>query len=658
MPPPMVVATAGHFNRLGDLVPGTGPSKDVRGVLPAGTRLNDYEIISVLGQGGFGVTYLARDTRLEDQVVLKEYLPTSLALRDGIANVLPRTTDLGEPFAWGRERFVAEARALSRLGQVPAIVRVLDLLEANGTVYLVMAPAEGEPLRRRLLRDNILPPAVIERMFSSLLDALQEAHAAGLLHHDIKPANIIVDARGNPTLIDFGAARAAMAGRTAAMAASFTPGYAAAEQFSSAKQGPWTDIYGLSATLYHAITGAPPPSTFDRMLDDTYQPLAKLMPAGFSPGLLIGIDAGLALRPDERPQSIADWRAILPPAGPLDEPATFVMRGPSAAARTIHPSRAGTRRSMGLWIGVAAAILVAAVVADGALKLTAPVTEATDPARRPVVAQSRQQTAPDAAATAGMATTPAASDTPATPSEVERATVETARREEDTQQARESHQKTAVEATQSSAEAAARAAAQDAAQRQAAEEAQRQADASAAKAAERPPPTAAELRQQAEKAEATLNLSERDRRRVQTALTALGHPVSATGYFGPITRSMISAWQKTQGLPDTGFLDATQFATLGGQVPPEAEARQAEVALNLSDQDRKRVQVALTALGHTVPTTGYFGSISRSMIAAWQKTQDAPATGYLTAVQFAALQQQAAAALAKYDQARRKAKEP
>lgn len=651
----MVVATAGHFNRLGDLVPGTGPSKDVRGVLPIGTRLNDYEIISVLGQGGFGVTYLARDTRLEDQVVIKEYLPVSLALREGIANVLPRTTDLGEPFAWGRERFVAEARALARLGQVPAIVRVLELLDANGTVYLVMAPAEGEPLRRRLLHDNILPPAVIERMFSSLLDALQEAHAAGLLHHDIKPANVIVDARGNPTLIDFGAARAAMAGRTAAMAAAFTPGYAAAEQFSSAKQGPWTDIYGLSATLYHAITGAPPPGVFDRMLDDTYQPLAKLMPTGFAPGLLIGIDAGLALRPDERPQSIADWRAILPPAGPLDEPATFVMRGPSAGTRTVHPSRAGTRRGMGLWIGVAAAILVAAVVADGALKLTAPATDPADPARHPVAQSQQQQTAPDAATAA---LTPGASDAPAALSEVGRATVETARREEAPQQAHESQQKTAAEATQSSAEAEARAAAQDAAQRQAAEEARRQADAAAAKAAERPPPTATDLRQQAEKAEATLNLSDRDRRRVQTALTALGHPVSATGYFGPITRSMIAAWQKTQGLPDTGFLDATQFATLGGQVPPEADARQAEAVLNLSDQDRKRVQVALTALGHAVPTTGYFGSISRSMIAAWQKTQGAPATGYLTSVQLAALQQQAAAALAKYDQTQRKAKEP
>ena len=107
----------------------------------------------------------------------------------------------------------------------------------------------------------------------------------------------MLDAKGAPTLIDFGASRAAMAGRTAAMTAIFTPGYAAAEQFTSAKQGPWTDIYGLCATLYHAITGRPPPSAFDRMAKDTYQRLAKLSPAGFSSRLLGSIDAGLAMGP-------------------------------------------------------------------------------------------------------------------------------------------------------------------------------------------------------------------------------------------------------------------------------------------------------------------------------------------------------------------------
>ena len=120
-----------------------------------------------------------------------------------------------------------------------------------------------------------------------MLDGLEQVHDVGFLHRGIKPANIILDATGNPTLIDFGAARAALAGRTTAMTTIFTPGYAAGEQFTSAKQGPWTDIYGLSATLYHAITGRPPPSAFDRMLEDRYEPLATLAPVGYAPGVLV-----------------------------------------------------------------------------------------------------------------------------------------------------------------------------------------------------------------------------------------------------------------------------------------------------------------------------------------------------------------------------------
>jgi peptidoglycan hydrolase-like protein with peptidoglycan-binding domain len=129
---------------------------------------------------------------------------------------------------------------------------------------------------------------------------------------------------------------------------------------------------------------------------------------------------------------------------------------------------------------------------------------------------------------------------------------------------------------------------------------------------------------------------------VQTALTVLGHDVPTTGYFGPITRKMIAAWQKTQGLPESGFLNASQLAALYTMEQTKLEAPRAEAALNLSDRDRKRVQAALTALGHYVPTTGHFGPITRRMIAAWQEAQGLPPTGYLTAAQLAALRQQAA----------------
>ncbi len=313
--------------------------EELRGTLPAGTRLRNYELISVLGHGGFGITYYARDTTLGREVAVKEYLPTSLALRENGTTVVPRSTQLAEDFIWGRERFLEEARILATLEGVPSIVRVYDYLEANGTAYMVMGLARGETLDQRLKRDKQLAPAIIERMLERLLGGLEEVHKAGFLHRDVKPANIILDAKDNPTLIDFGASRAAMADRTAAMTAIFTPRYAAAEQLTSDKQGPWTDIYSISATLYHSITGRPPPSSLERALNDTYEPLAGLSLAGFSSGTLQGIDAGLALRAKDRPQSIAVWRDVLSSTEASDGDATVVKRvKPSPAPKPPVPA--------------------------------------------------------------------------------------------------------------------------------------------------------------------------------------------------------------------------------------------------------------------------------------------------------------------------------
>ena len=282
-----------------------------RGVLVPGTILGNYEILSVLGQGGFGITYLARDIRLGRKVAIKEYLPASLAVREADTVVVPRSTAMAEEFVWGRDRFIDEARTLARLGGVSSIVPVYDFLEGNGTAYMVMAFAEGETLSHRLKEGGGLSPGDTENMLHLLMDGLEQVHEAGFVHRDIKPDNIILDAEAHPTLIDFGASRAPVAGQTGAMTAIFTPGYGAAEQFSSGKQGPWTDIYGLSATLYHTISGKTPPSAFDRMLDDDYVSLVELRPPGFSPGLLAAIDKGMALRAVQRPQSIPAWRALL-----------------------------------------------------------------------------------------------------------------------------------------------------------------------------------------------------------------------------------------------------------------------------------------------------------------------------------------------------------
>ena len=284
---------------------------EMRGTLPAGTRLRNYELLSVLGHGGFGITYYAKDTTLGREVAVKEYLPTTLALRENGTTVVPRSTQLAEDFIWGRERFLEEARILATLEGAPAVVRVYDFLEANGTAYMIMGLARGDTLEQRLKRDGKLPPAITQRMLDRLLDGLEAVHKTGFLHRDVKPANVILDANNNPTLIDFGASRSSMADRTAAMTAIFTPRYAAAEQLTSDRQGPWTDIYGLSATLYHAITGRAPPSSLERALNDAYEPLAKLSPEGYPPSILEGIDLGLTVRAKDRPQSIPAWRDML-----------------------------------------------------------------------------------------------------------------------------------------------------------------------------------------------------------------------------------------------------------------------------------------------------------------------------------------------------------
>ena len=339
--------------------------------LRPGQMVGRYEITAILGLGGFGITYRARDTQLNRDVAIKEYLPMALAVRQDGVTVLPRSTKVSEDVSWGRQRFVDEGRTLASLHRARAIVHVFDFLEANGTAYIVMELLKGETLEDRLKREGKLDARAIDRILWPLLIGLEEVHGAGFLHRDIKPSNILLNAEGNPTLIDFGASRAAIAGRTTAMTAIFTPGYAAAEQMTSAQQGPWTDIYGLSATLYHAVTGKAPPNAFDRVLADTCEPLAKLRPAGFSPAFCAGVDVGLSVVATDRPQSIADWRkslgratqptddATLALPRAADPDATQVVRRPAASPTGVSALPATASRRVGLWLGIVAILAVA-----------------------------------------------------------------------------------------------------------------------------------------------------------------------------------------------------------------------------------------------------------------------------------------------------------
>jgi len=354
--------------------------------LPAGTMIGRYRVVSVLGHGGFGITYLARDAQLDREVAVKEYLPAALAVRHDGSSVLPRSTEVADDFGWGRGRFIEEGRTLASLHDAPSIVKVFDFLEANGTAYIVMELLRGRTLEDRVKADGALSPAGLQAMLEPLLAGLQKVHGAGFLHRDIKPANIVLDADGRPTLIDFGAARAAMADRTQTMTAIFTPGYAAPEQFaSSAKQGPWTDIYGFSATLHFAITGHAPPSAYDRLMADTYKPLAALWPQGFPIRLLRGVDTGLSLAIEQRPATVAAWRALLHDEA-ADSAPTLVMA--PAARPASH--RASARRG---WLAVGAGVVLAGLA--GAYVTFAP---APTPQVKPVATSS--QPSPEAVETA------------------------------------------------------------------------------------------------------------------------------------------------------------------------------------------------------------------------------------------------------------------
>jgi serine/threonine protein kinase len=331
--------------------PSMDPSTRVDYVaLPAGRMVGRYEIEDVLGQGGFGITYRARDRHLNREVALKEFLPAALAVRQDGSSVLPRSTEAASDFGWGRGRFMEEGRTLACLHDAPSIVKVFDFLEANGTAYIVMELVCGRTLLEHVAAEGPVAPAALEAMLWPLLAGLQRVHEAGFLHRDIKPSNIMLDSAGKATLIDFGASRAAMADRTGTMTAIFTPGYAAPEQLGAARQGPWTDIYGLAATLHYALTGAPPPGAADRLMKDTYQPLAVRQPGGISKSLLIGIDAALSIQVEDRPQCIADWRAVLRQRGQSDD-VTLVMRQPLVPKSSPAAPAGGKAK----WLAVAGA---------------------------------------------------------------------------------------------------------------------------------------------------------------------------------------------------------------------------------------------------------------------------------------------------------------
>ncbi|MCK5002223.1 MAG: SUMF1/EgtB/PvdO family nonheme iron enzyme [Gammaproteobacteria bacterium] len=278
--------------------------------LPVGTVLdNRYKIESVLGEGGFGVTYKAHDNELDYTVVIKEFLPQECAARGGDSVSVQARTNRTDDYQYGLERFLDEARNLAKF-QHSNIVTVTNFLKVNGTAYFVMNYAEGEDLSDWLKKHETLNEDIILKIVTPILEGLAEVHKVGLLHRDIKPGNIFMRKKGGPMLIDFGAARQALGEHSKSISAIISQGYAPPEQYTSrGKQGAFTDLYAIGAVLYKLITGSLPIESTDRshaVADEETDPLIPCAEAGkgkVADWLLSLTDQMLQLRPKHRPQT-------------------------------------------------------------------------------------------------------------------------------------------------------------------------------------------------------------------------------------------------------------------------------------------------------------------------------------------------------------------
>lgn len=300
------------------------PNGAARGLQPlaSGTALQAYTVQNVLGTGGFGVTYLARDNHLQHLVAIKEYLPTLYATRGDAGRVEVRNEDFLEPFTWGRKQFLKEAQTLARFKH-PNIVRVLTFFEDNNTAYFVMDYEQGESFKEIMEKEHTLEESRLLNIVLPLLDGLEELQDAGFIHRDIKPGNIYIRQDGSPVLLDFGAALDANTVEEAIGRTLLTPGYAPPEQYDKdpVRQGPWTDIYAMGAVLYRGVTGKKPIAAHLRQEaenqgePDPLLPAEKVGAGTYSQPFLKAVDRALSMEESARPQDVRQWKAMLYQSG-------------------------------------------------------------------------------------------------------------------------------------------------------------------------------------------------------------------------------------------------------------------------------------------------------------------------------------------------------
>ncbi len=275
--------------------------------LQADTMLREYRLIKLLGEGGFGLTYLAFDTHLEKYVAIKEYMPAEHAVREADSKIAPRSSASQKTYNWGLNAFINEAKTLAKF-EHPSIVRIYRFFEENGTAYIVMEYCEGGCLIDIISNDKPMDENQLKEIITSIVDGLQLVHKQGILHRDIKPDNIMFRKDGTAVLIDFGAARQAIGDKSRKVTTIITPGYAPLEQYSSKGEiGPWSDIYSLAAVAYLGVTGKKPPDIMNRLHDDNIEKLSERIN---SSSFLKAIDCGLMLEVSDRPKNLSDWSSL------------------------------------------------------------------------------------------------------------------------------------------------------------------------------------------------------------------------------------------------------------------------------------------------------------------------------------------------------------
>ena len=333
--------------------------------LQPGSRLNDrYTVGIALGQGGFGITYIGYDNVLGTRVAIKEYYPNDSAQRESESRTVRAFAGGETDFEKGKEKFLTEARTLARFSEYPGVVSVKDCFGANGTAYMVMQYLDGTDLKQYLNRyGGKLSESESVQILMPVTEALKEIHKTGIIHRDISPDNIFMTEDGQVKLIDFGAARQSF-GDNKSISVTLKPGYAPEEQYRTrGNQGPWTDVYALSATLYRMVTGSTPPESIERVMDDEL-----VIPDYLSDNVRYALKKGMAVKAADRFENIEQlMNAIFGKAQPsqtqksaVNEQASF--KNPIPMNGTAYPIEQKRKRNGIILVSVLSALAVICAV--------------------------------------------------------------------------------------------------------------------------------------------------------------------------------------------------------------------------------------------------------------------------------------------------------